>query len=60
MQDLFLKSPEFKVIEVVTPSYDKKNGVLHGLRINVTDLLHSGYGYQEEFAALLSEWVPRD
>ena len=60
MQDLFLKSPEFKVIEVVTPSYDKKNGILHGLRINVTDLLHSGYGYQEEFAALLSEWVPRD
>jgi hypothetical protein len=60
MHDLFLKSPEFKVVEIVTPSFDYKNGILHGLKINVTELLHSSYGYQEEFAALLSQWVPRD
>jgi hypothetical protein len=60
MQDLFLKLSEFKMVEIVTPSYDHINGVLHGLKINVTELLHSSYGYQEEFAALLSQWVLRD
>jgi hypothetical protein len=60
MNDLFLRSPEFNVVEVVTPSYEQKNGVLHGIKINVTDLLHSEFGYQGEFAAMLTNWVLRD